>query len=112
MKLFFAVWIARSALLDLWLLGGTCWKRTGGFWDLKDKKRHRVREGGKEIESGAEGVNIGGRSARFHGYIANVPMVRKDKEVFASLVRRDREPTCEIGRCPLVPKDREDLGRI
>ncbi len=42
----------------------------------------------------------------------NVPMVRKNKEVFVSLVRRDREPTCEISRCPLVPKDLEDLGRI
>ncbi len=71
-----------------------------------------MREGGKESESETEGVNIGGRSARFHGYIVNVPIVREDKEVFVSFVRRDREPTCEIGRCPLVPKDREDLGRI
>jgi hypothetical protein len=71
-----------------------------------------VREGGKESESGAEDVNIGERSARLHGYIVNVPMVREDKEVFVFLVRREREPTCEIGRCPLVPKDREDLGRI
>jgi hypothetical protein len=52
------------------------------------------------------------KALTFDGYIVNVPMVRKDKEVFVSLLRLDREPTCEIGRCPLVPKDREDFGRI
>ncbi len=57
-------------------------------------------------------MDIGGRCARLHGYIANVPMVRKDEKVFVSFVGRDREPTCEIGGGPLVPKNREDLGRI
>ena len=69
-------------------------------------------EGGKESESGTKGVNIGGRCARLHGYIVNVSMVRKDEKVFVSFVGWDREPTCEIGGGPLVPEDREDLGRI
>jgi hypothetical protein len=71
-----------------------------------------MREGGKESESGAKGVNIGGRCARLHGYIANVPMVRKDEKIFVSFVGRDRESTCGIGGGPLVPKDRDELGRI
>ena len=71
-----------------------------------------MREGGKENESRTKGMDIGGRCARLHRYIVNVPVVRKDEKVFVSFVRWDREPTCEIGGGPLVPEDREDLGRI
>jgi hypothetical protein len=71
-----------------------------------------VREGGKESESGTKGVDIGGRCARLHGYIVNVPMVHKDEKVFVSFVGWDREPTCEIDGGPLVTEDRKDLSCI
>ena len=66
--------------------------------DVSD--RTRVRR--KESTGRAKSMNIGGRGTRLEGNEMNVITMKEEKNVFVTVMRRDRETTGEVGRSPFT----------